>query len=124
MAKKDTKVARIDGEESPLPDGVAEDLHGKHGPVVAFDAGQLGAFAFRGASQAATDRIVNKVADSFEKAQALREFVLTCLCYPVDTAGKPDYAAARALFEAAPGLPADLLSEIQDLAPKFDIKKL
>lgn len=111
-------------EESPLPNGKAEELRENHGPIIAFDAGSLGAFAFCAATQVANDRMVNKVAGSFEKAQALREFVLSCLVWPLDSNGKPDYAAARALFQASPQLPSDLLEPIQELAPKFELKKL
>ncbi len=113
-----------DHVESPLPEGVAEELRDKHGAIIAFDAGAFGMFAFRSASQAIHERMVNKMANEDEKAQALREYVAGCLCYPTDPNGKPDYKAFAALCQAAPALPTDLLSEIQGLAPKFDIKKL
>ncbi len=110
--------------ESPLPEGVAEELRDRHGPIIAFDAGAMGAFAFKGASQAVHERFINKMTGEEEKAQALREYVASCLCYPVGDDGKPEYKKVHALFQAAPQLPAELLSKIQDLEQKFDIKKL
>lgn len=110
-------------EESPLPEGVMADLKSKHGPVLAFEVEGFGAFAFHKPSQAVNDRVLNKAADSSEKAQAVREFALSCLCWPVTDSGKPDYKAARALFEALPDAPTDLLPELKDLAPKINIKK-
>ncbi len=110
--------------ESPLPEGVADGLREQHGPIVAFEAGAMGAFAFRAASQAVHERMINKMASSDEKAQALREYCASCLCYPVAADGKPDYKQVHTLFQAAPALPTDLLSKIQDLEQTFDVKKL
>ncbi len=110
--------------ESPLPEGVAEELRERHGPIIAFDARAMGPFAFKAASQAVHERMVNKMANEDEKAQALREYVASCMCYPVGEDGKPEYKKVHALFQAAPQLPTDLLEGIQGLAPKFDIKKL
>ncbi len=112
--------------EDPLPEGVAADLKSKHGPILAFVVEGFGPFAFHKPTQAVNDRLVNKAngSGSEEKSQAMREFVLSCLCWPVTDAGVPNHNAARALFEASPGIPQELLPEIQELAPSIDIKKL
>ncbi len=110
-------------EESDLPDGVEDELKTKYGPLITLDAGALGAFAFKRASQAVHEKLVNELADSKEKAQAIRSFALNCLVYPVDANGKPDYSAGRALFEASPGAPSELLEAIQGLAAKLTLKK-
>lgn len=111
-------------EESPLPEGVLEDLKSKHGPILAFEVDGFGVFAFHKPSQATNDRLTNKAVDSPEKAQAIREFVLSCLCWPIMDSGRPDHKAARALFEAIPDGPSELVGEIKDLSPKINIKKL
>lgn len=111
-------------EESDLPEGVEDDLKSQYGKLVTFNSGALGAFAFRRMPQVVNDRLNNEAADSKDKMQAIRTAVLSCLVYPVvEGSGKPDFAAARAVFEAAPDMPVELVSEIKDLAPKFKIKK-
>lgn len=111
-------------EESLLPEGVEEDLKTKHGKLLVFDAGVLGVFAFRRASQAINDRLIDKMTDDkSSKSAAIREYAASCLCYPTSANGRPDWKKASELFAEIPDLPQELLGDIKDLALRVDIKK-
>jgi len=111
-------------DASDLPAGVEDELREKHGKLITFTADGFGPFAFKRATQATHDKLVNQLSDSKEKSQAIRTFVLNCMVFPRDTdSGKPTYSTGRALFEAMPAAPSDLAEAIQELPGKLNLKK-
>ncbi len=111
--------------ESDLPEDVEKDLKSKHGELITICVEPFGAFAFCRLSKAASDLMANKLADQFEKAQAIQEAVLTCLCYPyIEGSETPDHNLCRQVFKMAPDAPQKILLEVKELAPGLNIKKL
>lgn len=114
-----------ENQEVDLPEDVIADLRSKHGELIAFNVEPFGTFVFHRMSKAANDMMINKLADQFEKAQAIQEGVMTCLCYPVlGDGGKPDYKVLRQFFSLNPNASQELLAEIRDLPASLNIKKL
>lgn len=112
-------------QESLLPEGVEDDLRTRFGNLLVFEVDHLGVFAFKRATQATNDRLIDKMTDDKNsKSAAIREFAASSQVWPRNEAtDKPDWAKVTELFAYVPHLPQDLLQEIRDLSPKVDLKK-